>query len=74
MGQISGPQFLPLFSSPTMGRMLVEEASKYPETKLSVYCGHTHSPGIFEVNNIKVWTAGPIKYFFPRIERLIEIE
>jgi len=54
--------------------MLVEEASKYPETKLSVYCGHTHSPGIFEVNNIKVWTAGPIKYFFPRIEGLIEIE
>jgi predicted phosphodiesterase len=74
MGQISGHEFLPLFSSPTMGRMLVEEASKYPETKLSVYCGHTHSPGIFEVNNIKVWTAGPIKYFFPRIEGLIEIE
>lgn len=72
-GQVSGPDFLPLFSSPTLGRMIVEVASDFPNNRIDIRCGHTHSPGFYETGNIKVWTAGPIRYFYPRIEGLIEV-
>ena len=71
-GKISGPDFLPFFSSPTLGRMIIEVASEFPNNRIDIRCGHTHSPGYFETGNIKCWTAGPIRYFYPRIEGIIK--
>ena len=71
-GQVSGPDYLPLFSSPTIGKMIESEANKFPKKTIRIYCGHTHSSGFFEARNIKVWTGGA-RYSYPEVQGVIEV-
>lgn len=47
-GKISDGTWLPWFSSASTGIMLREVAKENPSVEFSVYCGHTHSPGVYK--------------------------
>lgn len=47
--------------------------AEHPDRRLTVLCGHTHSPGVFRpAPNILVRTGGA-EYGAPRIEDEIEV-
>jgi 3',5'-cyclic-AMP phosphodiesterase len=69
-GRPSEPDFLPFFSSPTLGDMLTEVAQKYPDGRLRVLCGHTHGQGSYSRNNIVVDTGGA-RYGQPQINSIL---
>lgn len=71
-GKISGPDFLPFFSSPVMGRMIRGVAANHSTKTIQIYTGHTHSSGFFESGNIKCWT-GSARYGYPAIQAVIEV-
>lgn len=50
-GNISEPAFLSRFCNATLGRVIEECSQKFPETKILVVCGHTHSGGYYRHNN-----------------------
>jgi hypothetical protein len=50
-----------------MGEMIKEEAERFPQKTVRIYCGHTHSGGFFETANIKCWTGGA-RYYYPEIQ------
>lgn len=73
-GNPSEPDFLPHFSNPGLGRMLVEHVEKRPNRKLSVLCGHTHDVAFKQPNpRIKVHVAGA-QYGAPRIAGFVEAD
>ena len=71
-GTPSEPDYQPFFSSPTMGKMLLEAAREHPEQTVDVYCGHTHGKGIYTIANITVFT-GDAEYREPKINGIIEL-
>jgi hypothetical protein len=48
-GKISNDDWLPHFSSLTVGEAIAETAQKFPATQFTVYCGHTHSEGTAQI-------------------------
>ena len=71
-GKPSDAEFLPHFCNPTLGRLLREACITFPNTKLTVFCGHTHGEGVHHEVNMTVFTGGA-EYFEPRVDRVIEI-
>jgi hypothetical protein len=73
-GKIGGPEYLPFFSCPTMGGMLLEVAEQFPEVLFQVLAGHTHSPAPLyrPVKNLSVDVDGA-QYKNPRISRVLEV-
>jgi len=72
-GKPSDKHWLPYFSCKVMGEMLSEVTSKYPEKKMLVLCGHSHSPGIINpLPNLTVMTGGA-KYRHPHMNRVIDV-
>ncbi|HEY3897104.1 MAG TPA: metallophosphoesterase [Chthoniobacter sp.] len=71
-GQISGPDFLPHFCNANLGRVIRECCTRHRATRLTVLCGHTHSAGDYEEENLVIHTAGAI-YGSPRVDRAISI-
>jgi len=71
-GKPSEPDYQPFFSSPTMGKILLEAARAHPEKAVEVYCGHTHGKGVYTIGNISVFT-GDAEYGEPRINGIIEL-
>jgi Icc-related predicted phosphoesterase len=72
-GAPSSPDYQPLFSSPTLGKMIKSAAVGCPEKSVLVLCGHTHSPGIYRDGNILVLTAAA-RYGFPEISKTIHLD
>lgn len=71
-GHISEPAFLARFCNATLGRVIEECSEKFPDTKILVVCGHTHSGGYYKHNNsIGVFT-GAAEYGSLRVNGLIE--
>ena len=57
-GQLSGEEYAPWFSCPTMGEMLSRVAANNPEARFAVLCGHTHHHGIYSPHpNLHVYTG-----------------
>jgi predicted phosphohydrolase len=72
-GEISGPLWLPWFTSKFMGDMLKEVAAANPQRKILVLCGHTHSSGLYEpLPNLHVVT-GEAVYGAPDLAGVLEI-
>jgi predicted MPP superfamily phosphohydrolase len=71
-GLPSSPDYQPFFSSPTMGNLLKAAAAEYPEKRVLVLCGHTHSPGIYRHGSILVITGGA-RYGYPEIAKTIHL-
>lgn len=58
-GKISDADWLPHFSSRSMGEMLLEEMDARPDRTLLVLCGHTHGAGVYRPRpNVEVRTGG----------------
>ncbi|MFH1303965.1 MAG: metallophosphoesterase [Planctomycetota bacterium] len=72
-GEISDQYHLPHFASKLSGDALRSIMLLYPEKKLTVLCGHTHSSGEANVaDNITVLT-GKAEYGKPEIQRILEV-
>lgn len=61
-GQVSNGNWLPHFTSVTVGVAIERVAKANPGTKFTVLCGHTHSPGVLEVLPNVVCRTGPADY------------
>lgn len=71
-GRMSDPDFLPHFSSPTLGKVIRGAAARWPEKKITVLCGHTHGAGMHREANLEVITGGT-EYGEPRIDRVLAV-
>ena len=71
-GRQSDAEYLPHFCNPTLGRILREACQRFPNSKLTVLCGHTHGEGVHCEGNLTVFTA-PAEYRAPRIDRVIQV-
>jgi len=70
-GRISGDDFLPHFSCKAVGEVLVEAMRARPDTRMTVLCGHTHSPGTVQIlANLVVHTGGAL-YGHPEIQKVL---
>ncbi|HEY2880890.1 MAG TPA: metallophosphoesterase [Pirellulales bacterium] len=73
-GQLSDDEWLPHFTCKAVGDAILEIMRTTPERQLTVYCGHTHSPGIYQpLPNVVIHTSGA-KYGQPSLQRVIEVE
>ncbi len=73
-GNLTDENWLPHFSCRAVGEVLFELMRSYPHRKLTVLCGHTHSPGRAQIlPNLIVKTGGAI-YGSPRIQELLIVK
>ena len=72
-GQISDGEWLPHFTCKAVGDAILEIMRPATGRQLTVYCGHTHSPGICQpLPNVTVYTGGAI-YGQPKVQQVIEL-
>lgn len=72
-GKPSNNDFAPFFSNKSVGLNINTVMKNNPEIKCDVYCGHTHSEGVYEpLDNITVFTGKSI-YGKPGLAKIIEI-
>lgn len=66
-GRISDDEWAPHFTCKAVGDTIIELMSENPSQTLTVLCGHTHSPGVYQpLPNVTVYT-GAAKYGSPSI-------
>jgi Icc-related predicted phosphoesterase len=72
-GRVSDDEYLPHFASWAVGEVLAEVMSGFPESDLTVLCGHTHSDGEVKIApNLHVRTGGAV-YGRPQVQELIVV-
>jgi hypothetical protein len=72
-GQLSDDEWLPHFTCKAVGDAVLEIMRAAPRRQLTVYCGHTHSPGTCQpLPNVTIYT-GSAKYGLPQVQRTIEL-
>jgi predicted phosphohydrolase len=60
-GQVSDDNWAPHFTCQAAGSALLSIMAGYPNHRLTVLCGHTHSPGIYvPTPNMTVFTGGAV--------------
>jgi len=70
-GAVSDRHWLPWFTCRAMGDMLLDVAGQYPDRRIQVLCGHTHSPGVYQpLPNLKVLTGKSV-YGSPRVHAVL---
>ncbi len=73
-GQISDKNWAPHFTCQAVGDVLEEFMKLYPNRRMTVLCGHTHSSGQAQIlANLEVLTGGA-EYGQPRVQQILEIE
>ena len=66
--------YLPHFACKAVGDVLTRIMQAHPQSKLTVFCGHTHGGGEIRVSdNLRVLT-GEARYGQPKVERILEVE
>jgi hypothetical protein len=69
-GQHSDDEWAPHFTCKAMGDVILQTMTAWPQKHLTVYCGHTHSPGVCHpLPNIIIHTGGA-KYGFPAVQMI----
>ncbi|HEX7448507.1 MAG TPA: metallophosphoesterase [Pirellulales bacterium] len=72
-GQISNDEWLPHFTCLAVGQTLLKIMRDYPQRRLTVLCGHTHSSGQTNpLPNLMVLT-GAAEYGHPQVQQVFEI-
>ena len=72
-GRVSDDDYLPHFGCQAVGEVLRRRAAEYPNSRITVLCGHTHGAGEAQIlDNLKVLTAGA-EYGHPCIQRVFEV-
>ncbi|MEC9092561.1 MAG: metallophosphoesterase [Planctomycetota bacterium] len=73
-GVLSDDQWAPHFTCKAVGDAISEVLRKYPERKVSVFCGHTHGEGESRPQqNLTIYT-GKSLYGHPSIAKVFEVE
>jgi len=70
-GKVSNAEWLPWFTSYATGNAIDRVSAEYPDKRFVVLCGHTHGSGVFERDNVTVYT-GASKYLDPGVSGLID--
>ncbi len=71
-GQLSDDQWAPHFTCQAMGQAILEIMPHWPDRRLTVLCGHTHSSGICRpLPNVEILT-GQATYGAPEIQRVFQ--
>ena len=69
-GRISDEMWLPHFSCEIVGEILAKHMSQFPEKRMTVLCGHTHSSGVAMISqNLRVITGCAV-YGHPEIQHI----
>jgi len=72
-GHVSDEWWLPAFTCRAVGDLILEVASRHPETRFTVLCGHTHGEGVAAVApNVTAYTQGAL-YEQPAF-RILEVD
>lgn len=66
--------YLPHFACKAVGDVLLELVPQYPETIVTVLCGHTHSEGEVQILDNLFVKTGRADYGAPEIQRVFELE
>ncbi|HEV2613576.1 MAG TPA: metallophosphoesterase [Gammaproteobacteria bacterium] len=72
MGEMSGDDWLPYFSSKIVGDLLLETANKYPLVDFLVLCGHTHSEASYQALSNLTVKVGQAEYGQPRVQEIMD--
>jgi 3',5'-cyclic AMP phosphodiesterase CpdA len=72
-GAVSDDNGLPHFSSRVVGEALMEAALAFPDRRLTVLCGHTHSAAEVAVLPNLLVLAGAATYGAPAVQRVLEL-
>jgi predicted MPP superfamily phosphohydrolase len=73
-GRTSDDNWAPHFTCAAMGHAILEIMPGFPDRRLTVLCGHTHSPGVYRpLENVEVITGGA-EYGDPRIVTVLEVD
>lgn len=72
-GQNTDANYLPHFGCQATGKVLKVAMLAHPDAWMTVYCGHTHSPGYAQIlPNLRVFSTGA-EYRKPCIAGIIEV-
>ncbi len=73
-GKPANDYWAPFFSSKVLGDQLRANARKNPAIQYHVFCGHTHSPGVYQAeDNLTVYT-GAARYGAPELAGVLRFE
>jgi 3',5'-cyclic-AMP phosphodiesterase len=73
-GRPSDDEWAPHFTCKAMGDAILEIMRDFPQRQLTVFCGHTHSPGECRpLPNVQILTGGA-KYGGPTVQRVLELQ
>ncbi|WP_437778661.1 metallophosphoesterase family protein [Sorangium sp. So ce1097] len=73
-GKISGPDWLPHFACKATGDVLLGAAEAWPDRRIEVLCGHTHSEGVASPRPNLLVRTGAADYGAPALAGVLEIE
>jgi 3',5'-cyclic-AMP phosphodiesterase len=72
-GRISDDEWAPHFTCQAMGQAILDVMRRHPDQRLTVLCGHTHSPGVTApLDNVVIYTGGA-RYGEPAVTRVFEL-
>lgn len=72
-GRISGPEWMPFFSSKATGDVLLQAAKAASGRSLTVLCGHSHSPTMVRPCSNLVVRVGGALYGKPEVQEVLTI-
>ncbi len=73
-GHLSDKNWLPHFTCRATGEALREAAEKFPQCKITVLCGHTHSGGQAQIRDNLLVLTGQATYGEPAVQRVVGVE
>lgn len=73
-GKISGPDWLPHFACKATGDVLLSAAEAWPDRRIEVLCGHTHSEGVASPRPNLLVRTGAAEYGAPALAGVLELE
>jgi len=72
-GELSNDDWLGDFTCAATGNVLRSFADAHRETRVQVYCGHTHSDGVYQDRANLIVTTGGARYRQPAMQPLIAL-
>jgi 3',5'-cyclic AMP phosphodiesterase CpdA len=72
-GRLSDDEWAPHFTCKAVGDLLLRTMQSHSDRRMTVFCGHTHSPGhVKPLPNLEILTGGA-KYGVPQIQRVWDV-
>lgn len=71
-GRPSANDWLPFFSCKAVGDVLIQEASRFSDKQIQVFCGHAHASGVCQILPNLTVTTGGARYGHPTIQKVLD--